>query len=70
LHIHAIGARGDIVDATDSLRDAYGLESGDWVLVRPDGYVGAIVSTDATGALETYFGNVGLTQGAPSPGQR
>jgi 2-polyprenyl-6-methoxyphenol hydroxylase-like FAD-dependent oxidoreductase len=70
LHIHAIGARGDIVDAKDSLRDAYGLESGDWVLVRPDGYVGAIVSTDATGALETYFGNVGLTQGAPSPGQR
>jgi 2-polyprenyl-6-methoxyphenol hydroxylase-like FAD-dependent oxidoreductase len=63
LHIHAIGARGDIVDAKDSLRDAYGLESGDWVLVRPDGYVGAIVSPDATGVLETYLRDVGLAQG-------
>jgi 2-polyprenyl-6-methoxyphenol hydroxylase-like FAD-dependent oxidoreductase len=64
LHIHTVGVRGDIVDARGLLRDAYGLESGDWVLVRPDGYVGAIVSSDATGALETYLRDVGLAQGA------
>jgi hypothetical protein len=61
LHIHTVGARGDIVDASGALREAYGLTSGDWVLVRPDGYVGAIVSGE-TAALETYLRHVGLAQ--------
>ncbi|HTO62991.1 MAG TPA: FAD-dependent oxidoreductase [Bradyrhizobium sp.] len=64
LHIHAIGTRGDLVDAAGHLREAYGLASGDWVLVRPDGYVGAIVSSGETAALETYLQNVGLAPGA------
>jgi hypothetical protein len=64
LHIHAIGARGDLVDAAGHLRDAYALTSGDWVLVRPDGYVGAIVASTETAALETYLRNVGLALGA------
>jgi hypothetical protein len=63
LHIHAAGARGDLVDAAGHLRDAYGLVSGDWVLVRPDGYVGAIVSSGETAALATYLRNVGLGYG-------
>jgi 2-polyprenyl-6-methoxyphenol hydroxylase-like FAD-dependent oxidoreductase len=63
LHIHATGARGDLVDAGGHLRDAYGLVSGDWVLVRPDGYVGAIVSSGETAALATYLRNVGLGYG-------
>lgn len=60
LRIHAVGSRGDIVDDDGHLRAAYGLSSGDWVLVRPDGYVGAIVSSEHMQALETYLADVGL----------
>jgi 2-polyprenyl-6-methoxyphenol hydroxylase-like FAD-dependent oxidoreductase len=63
LKIHTLGPRGDIFDAGGYLRDAYALASADWVLVRPDGYVGAIVSSSEIGALETYFRRVGLEQG-------
>ncbi len=63
LHIHALGRRGDIFDEGGHLRDAYALTSGDWVLVRPDGYVGAILSSSQIGALETYLRDVGLEQG-------
>jgi hypothetical protein len=63
LHIHTLGPRGDIFDEGGHLRDAYALTSGDWVLVRPDGYVGAIVSSGQIGALETYLRDVGLEQG-------
>lgn len=60
LHIHTIGTCGDIVDEGSYLRDAYGLACGDWLLVRPDGYIGAIVSSGEVGALEKYFRSVGL----------
>jgi 2-polyprenyl-6-methoxyphenol hydroxylase-like FAD-dependent oxidoreductase len=63
LHIHTVGARGDIFDEDGYLRDVYGLASGDWVLVRPDGYIGAIVSSVEVEALETYLRSVGLEQG-------
>jgi hypothetical protein len=63
LHIHTVGSHGDIIDESGFLRDAYVLASGEWVLVRPDGYIGAIVSSGETGALETYLRNVGLEQG-------
>jgi 2-polyprenyl-6-methoxyphenol hydroxylase-like FAD-dependent oxidoreductase len=55
LQIHTVGPRGDLADVGGSLRDAYGVSPGDWVLVRPDGYVGAIVSSAETGALEAYW---------------
>jgi 2-polyprenyl-6-methoxyphenol hydroxylase-like FAD-dependent oxidoreductase len=61
LHIHTVGSRGDIVDDGGYLRDAYGLSAGDWVLVRPDGYVGAIVSSGETAALSRYLESVGIT---------
>lgn len=60
LRIHAVGPRGDIVDDSGHLRDNYGVRPGDWVLVRPDGYVGAIVSSDHIPELETYLERVGL----------
>lgn len=60
LHVHIVGARGDIFDDAGELRKAYGLNDGDWVLVRPDGYVGAIVASGEVGALESYLRNVGL----------
>ena len=61
--IHTTGPRGDIVDEGGHLRDAYALASGDWVLVRPDGYVGAMVSSSELGVLETYLRSVGLARG-------
>jgi hypothetical protein len=60
LHIHTIGRRGDLVDERGHVRDSYGLSSGDWVLVRPDGYVGALVSSCATAMFEGYLEKVGL----------
>jgi 2-polyprenyl-6-methoxyphenol hydroxylase-like FAD-dependent oxidoreductase len=58
LHIHAVGSRGDIVDDGGHFRDAYGVQSGDWVLVRPDNYVGAIVSSDHIASLKAYLARV------------
>ena len=60
LRIHRIGS--DIVDDQGLVRDHYGLAPGDCVLVRPDGYIGA-VARDA-GALQQYLVSVGLR---PSP---
>ena len=62
LHIHTVGPHGDIFDEDGYLRDVYGLASGDWGLVRPDGYIGAIVSCGEAEALETYLRSVGLEQ--------
>ncbi len=61
VHIHTIGVRGDIVDEGRYVRDAYGVAPGDWVLVRPDGYIGAIVSSTELAALCRYLDDVGIT---------
>jgi 2-polyprenyl-6-methoxyphenol hydroxylase-like FAD-dependent oxidoreductase len=63
LHIHIVGSHGDVADEGRCVQDAYGVSAGDWVLVRPDGYVGAIVSSNETAALEDYMTHVGLTGG-------
>jgi 2-polyprenyl-6-methoxyphenol hydroxylase-like FAD-dependent oxidoreductase len=60
LHIHSFGMHGDIVDEDGHFDDAYALPSGQCVLIRPDGYVGAIVATNEVEALENYLQNVGL----------
>jgi hypothetical protein len=60
LHIHMLGPRGDIVDDGGHVRDGYGLEPGTWVLIRPDGYIGAIVSCDQRPALDSYLEHVGV----------
>lgn len=60
LHIHTLGPHGDIVDDGGHFRDAYGLEAGDWVLVRPDGYVGAFVAVSDVDVLEHYLRRVGV----------
>ncbi len=67
VHIHAVGPRGDIVDDGGHIRDGYGVQAGDWILVRPDGYVGAIVSSEHSRALETYLDGVGSTADCARP---
>jgi hypothetical protein len=58
LHIHTFGTRGDSIDDGGHFRDAYALSSREWVLVRPDGYIGAIVGSQELAALESYLGKV------------
>jgi hypothetical protein len=55
LQIHTVGSGGDIIDESDHMRDVYVLASGDWVLVRPDGYAGAIVSSGEKGRSKHTF---------------
>ncbi|MER5521957.1 FAD-dependent oxidoreductase [Streptomyces sp. NPDC002763] len=60
LRIHTIGTRGDILDTGDRVQSAYGLSSEQWVLVRPDGYVAAVVDTADLAGIETYLDTVGV----------
>jgi len=54
LHIHAIGADGDLQDPAGGLPAT----SGEMLLVRPDGYVGAVVAQGEPGALSAYLAKV------------
>ncbi|HBK45196.1 MAG TPA: 2-polyprenyl-6-methoxyphenol hydroxylase, partial [Xanthomonadaceae bacterium] len=62
LHVHRIGPRGDVVDAWGHVRAAYGLAPGECVLIRPDGYVGAILDADRIARLEIYLARMGLAR--------
>ena len=59
LRIHIVGERGDLIDDGGHFRNAYGLAPGEWALVRPDGYVGAIVGADGLAGLERYLAKAG-----------
>ncbi|MFE2188205.1 FAD-dependent oxidoreductase [Streptomyces sp. NPDC059455] len=67
LHIHTTGPRGDLNDTGGHLRDAYGLAAGQWVLIRPDGYIAAIADLHT---IEAHLDAVGLRTGGASPGWR
>jgi len=67
LRIRIVGSRGDLLDDGGHFRDPYGLSSGEWVLIRPDGYVGAIVGTEDIPALESYLAEVGVPALEPLP---
>lgn len=60
LHIHTFGAGGDLEDHSNHFADAYAPKAGDCMLVRPDGYIGAIISSTEIAALEAYLDGVGL----------
>ncbi len=55
-----IGPDGDLRDHEGHFEDAYALDAKDMILVRPDGYVAAIVDADDLPGLEAYFSDVGL----------
>jgi 2-polyprenyl-6-methoxyphenol hydroxylase-like FAD-dependent oxidoreductase len=61
LDVHIVGPGGDIVDDRGHFYDAYGVSPGDWVLVRPDGYVGAVAGADDLPLVERYLAEVGVT---------
>lgn len=60
LRIHTFGSRGDLIDDREHFREAYGVSPGDWVLIRPDGYIGAIVASQQLAMLESYLDSWGL----------
>lgn len=60
LHIQTFGERGELSDPAGHFAAAYALSPGDWILVRPDGYVGAIVDSSEIAALESYLQRAGL----------
>jgi 2-polyprenyl-6-methoxyphenol hydroxylase-like FAD-dependent oxidoreductase len=60
LRLHSVGPRGELVDDQGHFQRAYEPAAGDWVLVRPDGYIGAIVARDDVESLESYLEKVGL----------
>ncbi|WP_425965070.1 FAD-dependent oxidoreductase [Rhizobium nepotum] len=61
LRIYRVGPGCELQDMAGHFRNAYGLVPGEWVLVRPDGYVAAIVTPDEVSVLQTFFSEVGLT---------
>jgi 2-polyprenyl-6-methoxyphenol hydroxylase-like FAD-dependent oxidoreductase len=61
LRIYTFGLCGDLIDESGHFRNAYTLAPGDWALVRPDGYIGAIVASNHVEALENYLRKVGLS---------
>ncbi len=63
LRIHVIGETAELRDIHGHFREAYGLASGGWALVRPDGHVAALVDAQGLPALEALLASAGL----PSP---
>jgi hypothetical protein len=55
LHVHVIGQCGDLWDTQGHFAGAYGLQPGEWVLVRPDGYVAAVVHAQQIETLSAHF---------------
>ena len=60
LHIHCIGADAELIDEGQHLRNAYAVSPGDWVLVRPDGYIAAFVGSQEIDALTRFMEEQGL----------
>jgi hypothetical protein len=55
LRIHTIGRRGDLIDDSGHFKNAYAISPGEWVLIRPDGYIGTLVTSRQTADLENYL---------------
>ena len=61
LHVHVVGQGGDLRDDAGHFHKAYALPPGGWALIRPDGYVGAIVASSEIEVLSRYLHVRGLT---------
>jgi hypothetical protein len=69
LRVRTVGSHGDLLDDCGHFQDSYGLASGEWVLIRPDGHVGAIVGTEEIPVLDRYLADVGVLQVGGAPGE-
>lgn len=57
VRVHVIGPAGDLRDVEGHFVEAYGVQPGEWLLIRPDGYVAAVVDTSRIDILEGHFGH-------------
>lgn len=64
LRVHVFGPGGNVIDEGGHFVDAYAPSHGDWILVRPDGYIGAIIASKEDAALEKYLNDVGVNSRA------
>lgn len=55
LQVHVVGTAAELRDTDGHFADAYGLEPGQWVLIRPDGYAAAVVEQSRIGVLASHF---------------
>jgi len=55
LQVHLISLSGELRDSEGTFTDAYGLLPGEWVLIRPDGHVAAVVAPEHIDALYRHF---------------
>jgi 2-polyprenyl-6-methoxyphenol hydroxylase-like FAD-dependent oxidoreductase len=60
LRIHHVGTDGDVIDQWGYIREAYALQAGECMLIRPDGHVGAAFEVGQLAKLEDYLERVGL----------
>ncbi|WP_249341400.1 hypothetical protein [Sphingomonas sp. 3P27F8] len=60
LAIYGIGPHADFDDVHRDFVEAYSVEQGDRILIRPDGYIAAVVARDQTRILEDYLRGVGI----------
>lgn len=60
LRSYCFGPRGGFIDDEHHFGDAYALADGERVLVRPDGYIGAILPPGGTGPVDEYLLRVGV----------
>lgn len=60
VEVHILGEGKALRDDGGHFRTAYGVAAGDWILIRPDGYIGAITDATHLGELEAYMDSVGL----------
>lgn len=60
LAVHHIGLDGDLIDNAGHFKRAYDIAEGGTIIIRPDGYVGAIFGNDASTEIESYLARVGL----------
>lgn len=66
LHIHTTGDRGDLIDDGKHLAQTYGLQPDEWVLIRPDGYLAVITTTDDLTRIAAYLDGVGVQAVQPA----
>lgn len=60
LAVHHIGPDGELIDNGGHFKRAYDIADGGTVIIRPDGYVGAIFGRDAFSEVEPYLARIGL----------
>ncbi|WP_207484310.1 FAD-dependent oxidoreductase [Arenibaculum pallidiluteum] len=65
LHVHGIGSDGEFRDVEGHFGRIYSLSRGDLMLVRPDGYVGALAGAADAGRIADHLAGMGaLGRGA------